>query len=169
MAEKIACEQCHRPATHKGTNSHGSNFLCGDCIASNEAAGDEIDAHEMKHFGGAYGLVERMHYEPLARNAGFIRADLVDDLVKACRMASDTGVHIGRGEYSISQEAMQALDAALTRIKGGDRWAFGLSFTATCVVRGQLRGCARFARVTRASIPAQCSQTQRTAVEWLLG
>lgn len=89
MAEKIACEQCHRPATHKGTNSHGSNFLCGDCIASNEAAGDEIDAHEMKHFGGAYGLVERMHYEPLARNAGFIRADLVDDLVKALEEARE--------------------------------------------------------------------------------
>jgi len=47
----------------------------------------------------------------------FIRADLVDDLVKACRMASGTGVHIGRGEYSISQEAMQAIDAALNRLK----------------------------------------------------
>lgn len=38
---------------------------------------------------------------------------IVDEMRKACRMASSTGVHIGRGEYSISQEAMQAIDAAL--------------------------------------------------------
>jgi hypothetical protein len=40
---------------------------------------------------------------------------LVDECVRACRMASGTGVHIGRGEYSISQEAMQAIDAAIAK------------------------------------------------------
>lgn len=53
------CERCHRPADLKATWSFGENFLCDECFAAGQAESDEVEAHEMQNFGGAYGVPER--------------------------------------------------------------------------------------------------------------
>jgi len=38
--------------------------ICGDCMQDNDQTANEINDHEMKCFGGAYGLVT-YHYMPI--------------------------------------------------------------------------------------------------------
>ena len=52
--------------------------------------------------------------ETLAGNASQVPA-AVEEAVKALRMVSDTGHHIGNNQYAIPQSTMQAVDAAIKR------------------------------------------------------
>ena len=66
MGEKLTrqgCERCHGAATLKATWSFGSSWLCDGCFADGQAETDEVEAHEMNVFGGAWGIPERPQVE----------------------------------------------------------------------------------------------------------
>lgn len=64
------CEKCGREAVHylvmDNLPQPGRRMpFCEYCTQEHEANAQEVNDHEMRHFGGSYGLVT-YHYEPLA-------------------------------------------------------------------------------------------------------
>lgn len=71
-----ACRKCGAPASGLlvMTNIEAEGDpMCRDCLAENEAISNEINDHEMRNFGGAYGLVT-YRVDPLPSAAAAIRA-----------------------------------------------------------------------------------------------
>lgn len=61
------CANCQQPATklcQMTTHSCDPTPICDNCAREHEQISDEINEHEMRNFGGAYGLVT-FHYLPI--------------------------------------------------------------------------------------------------------
>lgn len=64
----VECESCGQEAIHYLITDNlgypNKIPLCGDCTQEHEHLAQDTNEHEMRNFGGAYGLVA-YHYEPL--------------------------------------------------------------------------------------------------------
>ena len=61
---------CGEPATKlfkMHTHEHEPQAICEQCAANHEMQAAEVNEHEMKHFGGGYGLVS-WTYLPFPHN-----------------------------------------------------------------------------------------------------
>jgi hypothetical protein len=100
-----SCRQCGSAATMLARfPSGGSEFFCDPCIQQNEATSDEVDMHELRTFGGAYGLCPRPTYEPLCR------ADpaTISELVRLARIGGT--VEVSRKRVEIHRDRRAAPD-----------------------------------------------------------
>lgn len=64
----VECAKCGHPAIHylvmDNLGYPNKTPLCGDCTQEHEHLAQDTNEHEMRNFGGVYGLVS-YHYEPL--------------------------------------------------------------------------------------------------------
>lgn len=89
LAGVMTCRQCGSPATLRAHfQTGGTEIFCDPCVQDHEAISNEIDAHEMQHFGGAYGLVPRPKYTPIASHHG-LDPQTVAELVRLARIGRD--------------------------------------------------------------------------------
>jgi hypothetical protein len=65
----VQCESCGDEAIHylvcDNIGRDNKTPMCVNCSNQHEQIAQETNDHEIRHFGGAYGLVT-FHYEPLS-------------------------------------------------------------------------------------------------------
>ncbi len=110
-----ACEQCHGRATLEAKWSFGSNFLCRDCFTAGQAETDEVEAHEMKEFGGAYGVPERPLVLPLTTPPAAALQVQADEVARLTRERDEA-----RAKYEFDLCPIE-LAAAIARAEAAER------------------------------------------------
>lgn len=117
------CEQCQEPATklcQMTTHQCEPMPICEDCAAKHDAISSEINDHEMRHFGGAYGQVT-YHYLPLPPTPGepateqpSVKEAAVDALA-SYQQADADGIMV-----LVSRQAIEECLPALRSLAQGD-------------------------------------------------
>lgn len=58
---------CGNQADYKAIFQHGETEICDSCYRQQEQITNEIDEHEVKNFGGSYGLCPRPILVPIEK------------------------------------------------------------------------------------------------------